>query len=134
MAKSKVEKMSDIDKQIEDLQNQKKELQKQHNNDERKARTNRLCKRGGIVEKLLPDLIEFTDEQFDIFLEKTLLTPYTRRVIAEIKAQGGEIVAINPQESNEQLNSASAEKAVEPPQNTDETSPDVSGENAEDKG
>ncbi|MDR0325124.1 MAG: DUF3847 domain-containing protein [Oscillospiraceae bacterium] len=46
-----------------------------------KARTHRLCKRGGLVEKLLPDLAKLSDEQFDTFVDKTLLTPHTKRVL-----------------------------------------------------
>jgi len=34
---------------------------------ERKDRTNRLCKRMGLFEKLLPDCITLTEEQFQTF-------------------------------------------------------------------
>jgi restriction endonuclease S subunit len=54
---------------------------------ERKARDQRLFKRGGIVEKHLPDLIGLTDKQFDVFIEKVLLTPHTSRIIASLKAE-----------------------------------------------
>ena len=37
--------------------------------EERKARNHRLCERGGIVEKLLPDLASLNKEQFDIFFK-----------------------------------------------------------------
>ena len=54
---------------------------------ERKARDQRLFKRGGLVEKHLPDLINLTEEQFSIFIEKVLLTPHTSRIIAGFKAE-----------------------------------------------
>ena len=55
------------------LQQQKKE--------ERKARNHRLCERGGIVEKLLPDLVRLDKEQFDTFVQKTLLSGYAEKVL-----------------------------------------------------
>ena len=61
-----------------------KKLLQQQKAEERKARNHRLCKRGGLVEKFLPDLARLTDEQFDIFVEKTLLTPHTAKVLTEL--------------------------------------------------
>ena len=61
-----------------------KKLLQQQKTQERKDRNHRLCKRGGLVEKLLPELAELTDEQFDTFVEKTLLTKYTRNILAEL--------------------------------------------------
>jgi len=55
--------------------------------DERKERTSRLCKRGGAVEKLFPELAVIADEQFDVFVKKVLLTDFSKRVIADLQAQ-----------------------------------------------
>ena len=80
MAKTKIEKIRGIEEQIQQLENERKRLLQQHKEQERKARTNRLCKRGGLLEKMLPDTITLTDEQFQTFMEKTMLTPFTRRI------------------------------------------------------
>ena len=52
-----------------------------------KDRTNRLCKRMGLFEKLLPDTIPLTEEQFKTFVEQTIATEYSRRVLDELTAQ-----------------------------------------------
>ena len=59
-------------------------LMQQQKKEERKARNHRLCERGGKVESLLPGLAKLTDEQFHIFVEKTLLTPHTKRILDEL--------------------------------------------------
>jgi len=68
-------------KEAEQKQSRLKTLLQKQKSEERKARNHRLCKRGGIIEKLLPDLIRLTDEQFDDFVEKTLLSGYAEKVI-----------------------------------------------------
>ena len=54
---------------------------------ERKDRTNRLCKRIGLFEKLLPDTIPLTEEQFKTFLEQTVLTEHSHRILDGLTAQ-----------------------------------------------
>lgn len=54
------------------------------NEQEQKAKNERIYKRGNLVEKLLPELIPLTQNQFDTFVEKVLLTNYTRRIIKEL--------------------------------------------------
>jgi uncharacterized protein YeaC (DUF1315 family) len=66
----------------EQTQNALKLLLQQQRKEERKARTHRFCVRGAIVEKLLPDLARLTEEQFDTFVQKVLLTPHTNRILA----------------------------------------------------
>lgn len=51
---------------------------------EDKARTHRLCKRGGLVEKHLPRLAMLTDDQFDVWIKKTLLSGFAERALNEI--------------------------------------------------
>jgi hypothetical protein len=50
----------------------------------RKERAHRLCRRGALVEKLLPGLDALTDEQFDVFVNKTLLTGYAERTLRQL--------------------------------------------------
>ena len=87
-----------------------KELLQQQRKQERKDRTHRLCERGGKVEKLLPDLARLTDDQFEIFVEKTLLSGFAEKVLRGLVppapepepdsgadlAQGGGAVAKTP--------------------------------------
>jgi hypothetical protein len=100
MSKTTAEKRMSVEEQIRQLENQRKELLQKERDEERKARNHRLCKRGGLVEKLLPDLIVLTDEQFQIFLNKTLLTEHTRRVICDLTAGKAEFCTLAPGASN----------------------------------
>ncbi|MDE7243997.1 MAG: DUF3847 domain-containing protein [Oscillospiraceae bacterium] len=87
MAKTKAEKIMSIEEEIRQLENKKKRLIQEQKEQERKDRTNRLCKRMGLIEKLLPDIILLTKEQFQTFLEETVLTEHSRRVLDELTAQ-----------------------------------------------
>ena len=69
------------------LENKKKRLIQEQKEQERKDRTNRLCKRMGLFEKLLPDTIPLTEEQFQTFLEKTVLTEHSRRILDGLTVQ-----------------------------------------------
>jgi hypothetical protein len=107
-----------LDEQIEQMLNQRKQLIQKEKAEARKERTKRLCQRGGAVEKLHPALAAFTDEQFDIFVKKVILSEQTKRVIAEIAAiqpepsaesQGGFAL---PQSSESRQVKANLEPAV----------------------
>ena len=86
--KTKAEQIEGIEQQLEQLQNRKKLLIKQHKEDERKARNRRLYQRHGLFESLLPDTIGLTDEQFNTFLHRTVANDYGRDKLAEIIAEG----------------------------------------------
>ena len=82
------EKISKIDAQIAQLNNRKKlEIQKQKAAD-RRARSNRLYRRHGLIESMMPELIGITDEQFKTFLERAVVNGYGRDILAKIVAQG----------------------------------------------
>ena len=87
MAKTKIEKIASIEEEIKQLENKKKRLIQEQKEQERKDRTNRLCKRMGLFEKLLPDTIPLTEEQFQTFLEKTVLTEHGRRILDGLTVQ-----------------------------------------------
>ena len=87
MRKSTAEKIAEVQAKKQQLENEQKRLLQQQKAEERKARTKRLCFRGGAVEKLLPELITLTDEQFDVFLNTVILSEQTKRVLADITAQ-----------------------------------------------
>ncbi len=64
-----------------------KRLIQEQKEQERKDRTNRLCKRMGFIEKLLPDTIPLTEEQFKTFVEQTIATDHSRRILDGLTAQ-----------------------------------------------
>jgi hypothetical protein len=68
-------------KSVEEKQERIKDLLKRQKKEERRERTHRLCERGGIVEKLIPNLIKLTSEQFETFVAETLLTGYAAKVL-----------------------------------------------------
>ena len=74
------------------LENKKKRLIQEQKEQERKDRTNRLCKRMGLFEKLLPDSITLTKEQFKTFLEQTIATEHSRRILDGLTAQNAATV------------------------------------------
>ena len=87
MARTKLEKIAGIEEEIRQLENQRKQLIQQQKEQERKERTHRLCKRGGLLESILPDTVTLTDEQFKIFLEGVLFSDTTRRILDHLTAQ-----------------------------------------------
>ncbi len=87
MAKTKIEKLANIDEQMEQLANKRKLILQQHKAQERKDRTKRLCKRAGLLESLLPDTVTLTEEQFKAFLEQTVTTEESRCILAGMKPQ-----------------------------------------------
>ncbi len=87
MAKTKIEKIASIEEEIKQLENKKKRLIQEQKEQERKDRTNRLCKRMGLFEKLLPDTIPLTEEQFKTFLEQTVMTEHSRRILDGLTAR-----------------------------------------------
>jgi len=82
---SKIEKAQAEMKQKE---NYLKELKQKQKDAEKKQRNHRLCKRMGHFEKLMPDTIPLTDEQFYSFLEKAVANDYGKRTLSNIIAQG----------------------------------------------
>lgn len=87
MAKSKIEKISSIEEEIRQLENKRRQLLQEQKAQERKDRTKRLCRRMGLFESMLPDTIPLTDEQFQIFLEQTVATEQSRRLLDGLTAQ-----------------------------------------------
>ncbi|MDL2231951.1 DUF3847 domain-containing protein [Ruminococcaceae bacterium OttesenSCG-928-L11] len=86
MAKSYDERIAEAKLKIEQEQNRMKQLIQAQKKEERNARTKRLCSRMGLFESMLPDTIPLTDEQFKIFLEKTVTTEHSRRILGGLTA------------------------------------------------
>ena len=86
MARTKLERAEELEAKIRKMENERKELLQKHKEEERKSRTHRLCKRGGLLESIFPDTLNLTDDQFKNFLEMTMLTEYTRSRYADARS------------------------------------------------
>ena len=87
MAKTRIEKIAGIDEEIAQLLAVKKNLLQEQKEAERRERTNRLCKRAGHLESLLPDTIKLTAERFNEFLAKTVVTDFAKRILKDLLAE-----------------------------------------------
>ena len=101
-----------FEEEIRQLENKKKRLIQEQKEQERKDRTNRLCKRMGLFEKLLPDTIPLTEEQFQTFLEKTVLTEHSRRILDGLTAQNAATAPAQGAETVGRGNTLPAAKAT----------------------
>ena len=89
-----------------------KRLIQEQKEQERKDRTNRLCKRMGFIEKLLPDTIPLTEEQFKTFLEQTITTEHSRRILDELTARNAATAPAQGEETAGRDNAQPAAKAA----------------------
>lgn len=81
MARSYEEKISNIDLEIEQLKNRKREITQRHKAEERKARTKRLIERGAILESLIPAPDMLTNDDVKQILSYALETPYVKEYL-----------------------------------------------------
>ncbi|MCL2775159.1 MAG: DUF3847 domain-containing protein [Oscillospiraceae bacterium] len=87
MGKTRLEKIESYEEQIAQIRNLQKMERQKYSNEERAARTRRLCSRHGLLEKMLPEIITITDEQYQTFLEKAVANAYGRDILNKIIAQ-----------------------------------------------
>jgi len=90
MSKTRTEKITGIEEQIQQLENKRKLLIQQEKTQERKDRTKRLCRRMGLFESMLPESITLSEELFKTFLEKTIATDQSRRLLDKLTAQNAQ--------------------------------------------
>jgi len=117
MAKTKAEKITSIEEEIRQLENRRRQLVQEQKAQERRDRTKRLCRRMGLFESLVPDSIPLTEEQFKTFLEKTVMTEHSRRILDELTAQNA---AIEGAETAAQGNTRPTAKTAHTPQESRE--------------
>ena len=65
-------KIEENKKKIRQYENREKIIKQKLSVEERKARNHRLCKRGGFMESLVPELIAMPDEEARAFLHLAL--------------------------------------------------------------
>ena len=87
MPKAELEKVDSIDEEIARLQNKRKEYMQRHREKERKEQAKRYNRRMALFESLVPDSKSLTEDQFRIFLENTVATPFAHGLLKSFTAQ-----------------------------------------------
>lgn len=75
----------DIQRQIEQLKNQKKEVLAKEKAQARKERTRRLIQRGAILEQYLDDAENLTNEDIDAIVKYAFNTPYVKDFVRGLR-------------------------------------------------
>ena len=84
------EQIAKAEEEIKQLQNRKKKLLNQKKAEERKIRTHRLVERGAILESLLEQPEQYTNEQIKGLLETALRTPQAQEFLRRTEKPKGE--------------------------------------------
>ncbi len=84
------EQIAKAEEEIRQLQNKKKKLLNQKKSEERKIRTHRLVERGAILESLLEQPEQYTNEQIKSLLETALRTPQAQDFLRRTEKPKGE--------------------------------------------
>ena len=79
----------DIQREIEQLKNRKKEVLAQEKNRARKLSTKRLIERGAILEQYIEDAEHYTNDEVQEIVRYALNTPYAREYIRKLRATSG---------------------------------------------
>ena len=80
--------IEDTKKKIRQYENREKIIKQKLSVEERKARNHRLCKRGGFMESLVPELIAMPDEEAKEFLRLALTSQPAREYLKK-RTEGG---------------------------------------------
>ena len=84
------EQIAKAEEEIRQLQNKKKKLLNQKMSEERKLRTHRLVERGAILESLLEQPEQYTNEQIKGLLETVLRTTQAQEFLRRTEKPKGE--------------------------------------------
>ena len=79
------DKIGDTEERLRQLKNQEKKILKQCIVKRRKERTHRLITRGAILESLIENAEELTDEEIKILLEKAIKTKEFKETLRVMK-------------------------------------------------
>ena len=91
MEKTREELTAEIEegkKKIRQFENREKMLRQKLSVEERKVRNHRLCKRGGFMESVVPELIAMPDEEAAAFLRLALTSEPAQEFLKK-RAEGG---------------------------------------------
>ena len=115
MAKTKTEKITDIQERITQLENQKKKLVQEQKDADRRARTKRLCKRHGLLESMLPEIAGITDEQYKSLIEKAVDSKLFRDMLDAMTAIAEDIVALDAEQKAQGNGADNTDNPTAPP-------------------
>ena len=99
MPKSRLEKIADWDEEIAQIKNKQKQERQKYNEEERKARNHRLCKRHAILESMLPEIAGITDEQFKSLIEKAVDNEFFQQLLDGMTAMAKDIAAYDKEQT-----------------------------------
>ena len=85
--KTTAEKLAEVNAEMNELKNEKKQLLQKHKVEERKARTKRLIDRGAMLESLIENAAEFTNDQIAHILKCTVGSDFGVKIINQTKSQ-----------------------------------------------
>ena len=109
--KTTADKIEEAREKIAQYESHMKKLLQKQKQDERKVKTKRQTSRAGVIEKLLPDTITLTDEQFKAFIERTAANDFGRRALATIVKGGRATAASQTAESAQSSTTATPPEA-----------------------
>jgi hypothetical protein len=115
---TRTEKLAQIAEQQAKLEAEKKAIQAEIREADRKERTNRLCKRHGLLESLLPDTIRLNDKYYNDFIKKVVVTDGAKKIIAEMLEEQQLEAEIIADEKAKAAEAPSAETTKSAPQAT----------------
>lgn len=84
------EQIAKAEEEIRQLQNRKRKLLNQKKSEERKIRTHRLVERGAILESLIEQPEQYTNEQIKALLETALRTAQAQEFLRQTEKPKGE--------------------------------------------
>jgi len=114
MSATKIDRIENIDSKIRQLQNEKKRIISQHKESERKARTKRLIERGAILESVLTNLNELSNEQIKRFLETTVVSKYAEKKFNDAKSWKPDVEEVQNQTEKVQKEKPETESEQKP--------------------
>jgi hypothetical protein len=112
------EKLAQIAEQQTKLDAEKKALLAEIREADRKERTNRLCKRHGLLESLLPDTIRLNDKYYNEYIKKVAVTDGAKKILADLLDEQQFEAEIIADEQAKEAKTPSAETPKSEPQTT----------------
>lgn len=88
------EQIKKTEEQIEQLNNKKKRLMSEQKKDERKKRTKRLIERGAILESVIGNATDFTNEQIQTLVTEIFSANFVRAKVEKLRQTTGD--GVNP--------------------------------------
>lgn len=86
--KTTAQKLEDAKLEKQQAEARIKKLRREQKAADRKARDNRIYKRGGLIESLMPDTKKLTEEQFHSFMHMTIANKFGKDKLAQLIAEG----------------------------------------------